>query len=565
MLGPAYVIEAPGVDTEQKTLDPDQIDGEIQRFQRALEMAVEEVEELATAVRERVDERQAAIFDAHAELIQDPLLVDQTIAGIRKDGLNADYVFWNVVTDVSDRLKAIGDSYMSERSYDLYDVGRRVMKFLGELKGPETGLPEGCIIVADTLGPSDTAQIQKDKIGGFCTNTGGPTSHTAIIAKALSLPAVVGLDFITHYVRTGDFLILDGEEGRVILNPSAEEIDIYRRRSEEFAAKREDFYKLAELPAITLDDVTIRLEANIELTSEMDSVIAQGAEGIGLYRTEYFFIERPTLPSEEEQEAAYRLVLDAMGDKEVVFRTLDVGGDKLANSLATPSEANPFLGLRAIRLCLAFPELFRCQLRPLMRAAGERPLNILLPMVSGVEEIWRSRAIIDQVAADLRGAGEVIPESIRIGAMIEIPSAAIQAERFANEADFFSIGTNDLVQYTLAVDRVNKMVGHLYQELHPAVLYLIRHVIQVCDKTNTPLTVCGEMAGHPQMALLLVGMGVRSLSMSPGLIGPVKQAIRTVEHKALRDMAERLQTLGTAEEVRSALRECLAHASTITS
>lgn len=555
VLGAAYVIETWSSGAEAKVRDilPEDVETEIERFHSALDLTVREITEIGRTVRERVDEKQAAIFDAHVELIRDPLLVDRTVQVIRHDRHNAEYVFWNVVRDVSARLKAIGDSYFSERSSDLFDVARRVLKFLGELRVSPQQVPEGCIIVADELGPSDTAQLQRDRIAGFCTNTGGPTSHTAIMAKALSLPAVVGLDYVTHYVRNGDFLILDGTQGRVILNPSDEVIARYRVKVLDYQESRRRLSEIRTLPAVTTDGVVVRLEANIELAEELESVVSEGAEGIGLYRTEYFFIDRSTMPTEEEQEAAYSTVIQAMGDRPVVFRTLDIGGDKLADYIPHAPEANPFLGLRAIRLCLAYPELFRCQLRPLLRAARGRPLHLLLPMVSCVEEIRKARREIDQVYSELPPCDR--PLHIKLGSMIEIPSAALQAESFAREVDFFSIGTNDLIQYTLAVDRVNKLVGHLYQELHPAVLQLIAHVARVCHRTETPLTVCGEMAGNPQLALLLVGLGVRSLSMSPSMIGPVKKAIRAAEAAQMKELADRLLCLSTPSEIRQALAE----------
>lgn len=558
VIGPAYVLETSGFKIQSHAIPEGETAAEIDRFHQAVELARKEVQELGETVSQRIDPQQAAIFEAHLTLLSDPLLIDKTVQGIRESLRNAEFIFWSITKEIGDQLQALGDSYFSERSHDLYDVARRVLKFLEEIKNPSgAAMPEGSIIVANDLGPSDTALFHRDRVAGFVTDEGGPTSHTAIMAKALSLPAVVGTDFLRHYVRNGDRLIVDGSEGKVILNPTPEQVALYEERGLEFAKMRENYSAVRDLPAQGIDGIKITLEANIEFTNELSLVANQGAEGIGLFRTEYFFIERRTLPTEEEQEAAYRKVLEAMGDKPVVFRTLDVGGDKLANAVPTPPEGNPFLGLRAIRLCLAYPDLFRCQLRPLLRAGAGKTLNILLPMISNINEVRQARQIINDVYENLEQKGVALPAEIRIGVMIEIPSAALQAELLAKEADFFSIGTNDLVQYTLAVDRVNKMVGHLYTETHPAILQLIDHVVRVAEQTGTPLSVCGEMAGDPVMALMLIALGVKRLSMSPSLIAPVKKAIRAIEVSYLKEVADDLLRMATPSEVRHCFMEHL--------
>lgn len=554
VLGPAFVIETQGGENESYSVAAADVDHEVDRFHAALEKAKAEVTELSRTVAERIDAQQAAIFDAHAVLLTDPHLINRTIKGIREERKNAEFIFWNVTRDIGEQLSAIGDSYFSERTHDLYDVARRVIKMLRNQHGNETlSIPAGSIIVANDLGPSETAQFNRERIAGFVTNSGGSTSHTAIMAKALSLPAVVGLDFITHYVRNGDFLILDGTQGKVILHPTPQMIAYYREQAEVFSRERATMAELKCLPAETLDGVHITLEANIEFAEEMELVAAQGAEGIGLYRTEFFFMGRDKLPTEQEQEAAYATVLNAMGDAPVVFRTLDVGGDKIPMTIPMAAESNPFLGLRAIRLCLAHPELLRLQLRPLMRAAAGRKLHLLIPMVSSLEEVAQTREHIDEVSRQLTREGAPLPQEILLGVMIEIPSAALQADVLAREVDFLSIGTNDLVQYTLAVDRVNKLVSQLFCETHPAVLQLIHRVVLAANAAQKPVTVCGEMAGDVTHSLLLIGLGVRRLSMSPSLIGPVKRAIRSVNAKDLEKMATTLLCLSTAQEVREAL------------
>jgi phosphotransferase system enzyme I (PtsI) len=553
-IGPAYVLESHGFESEEQHLAPEELAEEIALFHQAVELARREVHELARAVAEKLDEQQAAVFDAHVTMLGDPLLIQRTEERIRETSRNAEFSMWAVARDIGEQLTALGDVYFSERTHDIFDVTRRVVKFIRELKNPTAAqIPPGCIVVANDLGPSETAALRRDAVAAFCTNAGGPTSHTAIMAKALGLPAVVGLDFITHYVRTGDLLIVDGGEGTVTLNPSEDQISYYRDQALLYEQQRAELAEQSQLPSVTLDGVEILLEANIEFELELEAVLREGAHGIGLFRTEYLFIERDTLPSEEEQETAYRAVFEAMGDRPVVVRTLDVGGDKLSETIRTPQESNPFLGLRALRLCLAYPELFRSQIRPLLRAAAGREIHILLPMVSGVEEVIQAKEIIFGERDLLSKKGVALPTRILIGAMIEIPSAAIEAQTIAEEVDFFSIGTNDLTQYTLAVDRVNKMVGHLYHETHPAVLRLISMVVETGRKTGTPIAVCGEMAGSPLNALLLIGLGVRNLSMSPTQIGRVRQAIRGVECAAMEELARRLLTCRTATEVRDEL------------
>ncbi|MBI1290522.1 phosphoenolpyruvate--protein phosphotransferase [bacterium] len=558
-IGSAYVFEAHGAETEEQQVAADEIDDEIAVFHQALEMARKEVLDLGRAVAERLDQQQAAIFDAHVAMLGDPLIVERTVSRIRETHRNAEYVLWAIAKDIGDQLSALGDVYFSERTHDLYDVARRVIKFIRQIKNPGLSqIPPGSIIVANDLGPSETAALRRDEIAAFCTNAGGATSHTAIMAKALGIPAVVGLDFITHYVRTNDMLIIDGYEGTVILNPSAEQISYYREQAERHAAQQHELAGQSRLPAVTTDGTRISLEANIEFDLELAAVDRAGADGIGLYRTEYLFIQRDTLPTEAEQEAAYRTVFTAMGDRPVVVRTLDVGGDKLSETIRTPTEANPFLGLRAIRLCLAYPDLFRSQLRPLLRAAAGRELDVLIPMVSSPDEIVATRGFISEVKEQLQEAGESLPKRIRVGAMVEIPSAAIEAGTLAKYVDFFSIGTNDLTQYTLAVDRVNKMVSHLYHETHPAVLRLIHGVVVAAREMKIPVSVCGEMAGNPSLALLLVGLGVRSLSMSPSQIGIVRRSIRESSREALEKLAHSVLTCHSSGEVRDALSRHLA-------
>lgn len=554
-IGPAFVLEpASEAHAEAYHIEPQEVEGEITRFTDAVEKARLEIESIRLRVSESVDPQQAAIFEAHKAMLGDPYLIDRTIRRIREDRRNAEYVFWAVTRSIGDQLARIGDEYFSERNHDLYEVARRVLKFLAEFTPPDrASMAPGSIVVAPDLGPAETADFAHNNVAGICTNTGGPTSHTSILAKALGIPAVVGLDYITHYVRTGDMLIVDGATGRVILNPSADQLSFYEDLAREEAANREALAQIVTLSPTTADGTHVRLRCNIEFPEEVEAAVRHGAEGIGLYRTEFLFMEKGKLPSEDQQLQAYRTVIDRFGDDAVTIRTLDVGGDKMPGAFSTPLGDNPFLGLRALRLCLVNPELFKLQLRPLLRAADGKTLRLMLPMVASLDEVQDAREVIWQVRARLLREGLGVPERLLIGAMIEIPSAALIARSLARICDFFSIGTNDLTQYTLAVDRVNKSVAHLFQETHPAVLGLIQRVVEAGEAAGIPVSVCGEMAGDPRLALLLVGLGVRDLSVSPGTLPAVKRAIRSVNRAALEPIARRALTLETSREIQQLL------------
>lgn len=558
-IGPAYVLEPESYGGEGIDLASDEIEEEIERFEKALDLAREEVRLLGKQVAEKIDRQQAAIFDAHLLMLEDPQIVDSTVARIRSKRQNAESVLWEITRDLGDQMKALGDPYFAERNHDLFDISRRIIKFLRELRSPTpSDTPrEGCIVVAHNLGPGETAQLSRDRALGFCTNEGGATSHAAILAKALSIPAVVGLEFVTHYIRTGDRIILDGSAGKVILNPTAEQIRHYEEKQKELAQLRVALGELRDLPAISTDETHFSLLANIELPEELDSVEQHGAEGIGLYRTEYLYLHRDTLPSEEDHLREYKLVLERLEGKPVVMRTLDLGGDKMPGQLGVFSEQNPFMGLRAIRLCLARPEIYRIQLRAMLMAAAGRELSIMIPMVSTLEEIRATRRMIDEIQENLLRNGHDVPSRLQLGAMIEIPSAAIQTRDFCREVDFVSIGTNDLVQYALAVDRVNKSVASLYRECHPGVLKLIRIIAEQAAETSTPVSVCGEMASDPRLAILLAGLGIRTFSMSSSSLPVVKRALRAISITESETLAREALTMTTPEEVERLLEERL--------
>ncbi|MCB2155227.1 phosphoenolpyruvate--protein phosphotransferase [bacterium] len=557
-IGPAYVVESQGAPSEGYQLSDDEVEQEIERFKKAVQMAKDEIRAIGRQVAEKIDHQQAAIFDAHLMMLDDPVIIEPTIDRIRDEKSNAESIFWAVTKGLGEQLRTL-DEYFSERNHDLYDVARRVIKFLTQLTDASTHVMprEGCIIVAHDLGPTETAQLSREHVLGFCTNEGGPTSHTAIMAKALALPAVVGLEYVTHYIRSGDMIIMDGTEGKLILNPSLHQIEFYRRKADDYRSLRLSLVELRDEPAVTTDGTRVNLYANIEFPEELDAVIENGAEGIGLFRTEFLYLSDGGPAGESDHLREYQEVLTRMGDKPVVLRTMDVGGDKIAANDYSVPELNPFMGLRAIRLCLKNQDIFRSQLRAMLLAGAGRDIQIMLPMISSIDEVRASRQILDELMTQLGKNGHDLPTNVRLGAMIEIPSAALQAHVLAKEVDFFSIGTNDLVQYTLAVDRVNKSVAHLYRPAHPAVLGLLKYVTDSARNAGIPVSVCGEMAADPRYAILLAGLGIRSLSMGPSSIGVVKRAIRTIAIAEAKSLAQEVLTLSSTEEVEAHLHRRL--------
>jgi len=548
-IGPAYVLEHIALPVGGYDIPPEEVEAEVTRLKKAVQLAHEELSEIGRQVRERVDPQQAMIFEAHQSMLADPMLVEVTVQRIRGERQNAEHILWEVSQQISEQLRSIGDDYFSERNHDLFDVSRRVLKFLNRLSAPARDQPrEGSIIVANDLGPAEMAELHQLGAAAFVLAVGGPTSHTAILAKSLGLPAVINVENISQIVRTGTEIIVDGTEGVVILHPGEEDIERYRAAQQKYLLKRMSLEALRDLPPVTRDAKCVRLHANIEFPEEVEAALHHGAQGIGLYRTEFLYLGKEQLPSEDDCFHAFRHVLDRQAGP-VTFRTLDLGGDKRPELLPSGPEANPFLGLRALRLCLAQPKLFRVQLRALIRAGEGRSLRIMLPMVSSVEEVLAARHIIEDVEAELVAYGHAPVEELLVGIMVEVPSAALIATSLAKVCDFFSIGTNDLTQYTLAVDRLSSSVAHLYSPAHPAVLRLIHMVVEAGSAANIPVSVCGEMAGDPRLALLLLGMGIEDFSMSPGALPEVKRAIRNADYAHLSGVAREALRLSSAREV----------------
>jgi len=527
---------------------------EIAKFEDALTRTRAEILGIRKKLSTQIGREHSDIFNAHLLILEDRTLIEDVIALLKEEKVNAEYAFSKVIRRYFKAFSEMDDEYLRERISDIRDVGKRVLQNLyGEEKNALDSLTEKVIVVAHDLSPSDTATLDKNKILGFVTEVGGPTSHTAILGRSMEIPAVVGVDMATQTVKTGDLVIVDGAHGFLIVNPDEKTIEEYTQEEKRFTAFIGELDKLKNLPAETTDGRRITLASNIEFHDEIPSVISHGSEGIGLYRTEYFYMNRIDLPAEEEQFRAYKQVAEKMAPNSVIIRTLDLGGDKFASSLEVPHEMNPFLGWRAIRFCLTRVDIFKVQLRAILRASSFGKLKLMYPMISNVQELRKANAILRQCQEELKQEGVSFDSSIEVGAMIEIPSAALSADILAPEVDFFSIGTNDLIQYSLAVDRVNEKIAYLYDPTHTAILRLIKFTIESGHRKNKWVGICGEMAADPAIALLLTGLEIDEISTSPVALPKVKKTIRSVSFKEAKEIADHAMTLETGEEIREYL------------
>lgn len=529
------------------------IEEELNRFQEAVEKARREYNEIQKKIAMEIGKEMTRLFDAHLMLLEDA--AEETIQRIREERKNAEFTFYQILEKVKSAILSTGNGYLGERTVDIQDVEKRVLRNLMGTKSQTLGrLDCPVVIVARDLTPSDTASLDRRKVLGFATDLGGRTSHAAIVARSLGVPAVVGLGDISRRVRHGDLLILDGIRGVVYINPDQETLKLYQREKERFIQYERELLTFKDLPATTLDGRTVEVVANIELAEEIDSAIYYGAQGIGLYRTEYLYLARSSLPSEEEQYQAYRYIAEKMAPYPVIIRTFDLGGDKLLTGQDTVHELNPFLGWRAIRVSLKLLEVFKTQLRAILRASVMGNLRIMFPMISGLEELRRAKAILEETKQDLREERIAFDENCELGVMIEIPSAALVADQLAKEVDFFSIGTNDLIQYTIAVDRGNERIAYLFNPLHPAVLRLIKMIIEAGHNNGIWVGMCGEMSGEPLDIWLLLGLGLDEFSMSPIVLPEVKKIIRSITYKEAKTVAQRALELNTAEEVEAFIK-----------
>jgi phosphotransferase system enzyme I (PtsI) len=524
----------------KRELSEDDAAQEIKRFEHALVRTRQQITEVQRRVAETMSSSEADIFDAHLLMLEDRVLIEEVIKIIREQKANADYAFHTASDRYIAVLEAVEDEYLRERAADLRDLTSRVLDNLLNAKQQLDlrHLTEPCILVGHDLSPSTTAQLDRNFVLGFATDVGGKTSHTAILARSLDIPAVVGAQNISEELETGDYALLDGYNGTVIVNPTDQTLFEYGQLAKIKASLGEKLREIKGQPAVTLDGKAIHLSANIEDQNDVPAVLAHGAEGVGLFRTEFLFINRESLPTEEEQYKVYREVAVALKPQPVIIRTLDLGGDKFSSHLQIAKEMNPFLGWRAIRFCLAQPDVFRAQLRAILRTSAEGNVKMMYPMISGLDELNQANAHVEKCKAELRAENIPFDENLEIGAMIEIPSAALVADALAKKVKFFSIGSNDLIQYTLAADRTNEKVAHLYEPTHPAIIRLIKMTVDAAHANGNWAGVCGEIAGDPVLAPLLVGLGVDELSTAPSAIDTVKYIIRRIKNEEARKLAE---------------------------
>lgn len=555
-IGRAVIHDSGQLALGSRKVSPAHASREIRKLERSLEAAEIEIVALQDKLRTTLDEAHAAIFDPHLLFVKDPALKEQATRRIRAKHESASYAVTAVIREFANQFAQMEDAYISSRATDVLDVGNRICKHLAartRSSSHQHRYPSDTILFAHDLTPSDTAQLDQDRIRAFATEIGGPTSHTAILAKAMEIPAVVGLGPIIRRIPPGGQVIVDGYNGEVIIGPTESEVKQARNRRRRHQTRERDLRKLRNLPAETIDGYRVELSANIEFPGEIPSVIEHGAKGIGLFRTEFLYIQKAGLPSEDEQFEVYREVVEKVRPDAVIFRTLDVGGDKFLSEAVTRRELNPFLGLRAIRFCLAHPDIFRTQLRALLRASAYGRTKIMFPLVSSVSEVLEAKKLVRECEKELDAEGKDYDHELEIGVMIEIPSAALTAEQLAQEVDFFSIGTNDLIQYTLAADRSNERVAELYDPYHPAVLKLINQVTDAAQRAGIWVGVCGEMAGNPKTALLLIGMGIHELSMGARSVPEIKYLLRHIRLAEARRIASRVLSMKSSEDIRAVI------------
>jgi phosphotransferase system enzyme I (PtsI) len=555
-IGPAFLMTSEEDRLVEREIGEDDLPREIARFEEALIATRYQIHEIQQKVGSAIGQKNAGIFDAHLLVVDDRAFVEEVIRGMSAQRRNVEAVLASVADRYAQALAGVEDDYLRERAADVRDVTRRILRNLSGRSGALLAqLDHACILIASDLAPSDTASLNKKKVSGFATDLGSPTSHTAIMARALEIPAVVGLHDVSVRVSPGDQILIDGHKGMVIINPTRERLDRYDRIAEARQVIRAGLAQLREQPAITKDGYHVILSANIELPADVDNVLANGAHGVGLFRTEYLYLAQENLPTEEEQTRAYEEVARRLAPAQVIIRTLDLGGDKFLSHLNLPQELNPFMGWRAIRFCLAQPEIFKTQLRAILRASTIGNVKIMYPMISNVDEVIQANALLDQSKHELRTQGIPFQEDLDVGIMVEVPSAALTAHLIAPHVRFFSLGTNDLVQYTLAVDRVNERIAYLYKPTHPAIMRLIKQTIDVGHEHDVWTGICGEMAGNPLMAPLLVGLGIDELSVSPTVAPLVKDVIRSIRYSQAEDLAKAALASQSPAEVMDLCRQ----------
>lgn len=559
VVGQALLVGHERRPVHQRALSPEEVTGELARFDSALAESRRQLEELSQRVLQAVGEEHAAIFQGHLSLLDDPAVLAEVHLRISGDRQNAEFAYQSVVDGYCEMLGRVEDPYISGRVADLRDVSGRVVR---ELMGYEavdlSSLAAPCIIVADDLSPSDTASIDRKNVLGFITCIGSRTCHTAIMARAMGLPTVVGVADATSKIKSGDLLVVDGGRGRVTVSPSDAQLAVARTRMDERKAWVKKIRSEASLPTETVDGYHVRMAANVELPEEIPELKKNYGVGVGLFRSEFMFVNGASLEDEEAQYETYRQVAEEIHPQSVIFRTLDLGGDKFLSLMDLPVELNPFLGMRALRFCLSRPATFRVQLRAILRASAHGKVRMMFPMVTALEELLQALAILEDVKEELHAEGEVFNPHLDVGIMIEVPSAALIADRLAPHVDFFSVGTNDLVQYSMAVDRLNPDLSYLYQPGHPAIIRLLKVITDAAYEHGKWVGICGEMAADPLLVPVILGLGILELSMSPVSIPVVKRLIRHVRMHEAEALASQAMECDTAEEVTTLCRQFVA-------
>ena len=562
VFGKALVLKEEKIVLDTQKISEDQVEAEVTRFYAGREAAVEQLNSIHQRALKSLGEEKAAIFEGHLMILEDEELEEEIIDYLRSNKVNASVAASKIIDQQVEMLSEIDDEYLKERAGDIRDIGNRLIKNILGMHIVDLGdITEESILVAYDLTPSETAQLNLEKVLGFITDIGGRTSHTSIMARSLELPAIVGTNDVTARVNTGDYLILDAVNNRVYVNPTQAEIDELKTLEAKLAEEKAELAKLKDLPAVTLDGHKVEVVANIGTIRDCEGAHRNGAEGVGLYRTEFLFMDRDQLPSEEEQFIAYKEVVEAMEGRLVVLRTMDIGGDKELPYLNLPKEMNPFLGWRAVRIALDRREILHAQLRAVLRASAFGKLAVMFPMIISVEEIRELKSVLETLKAELRAEGKAFDENIQVGVMVETPSAAVNAKFLAKEVDFFSIGTNDLTQYTLAVDRGNELISHLYNPMSPSVLGLIKQVIDASHAEGKWTGMCGELAGDERATLLLLGMGLDEFSMSAISVPRIKKLIRHVNYQEVKALADEALQKPTAAEIEQLIQAFLAEKS----
>lgn len=548
--GKALLLKEDEIVINRKKISPDQVDQEVERFLAGRAKASAQLEVIKTKAGETFGEEKEAIFEGHIMLLEDEELEQEIIAPIKDEHASADAAAFSVIEGQAKALEELDDEYLKERAADVRDIGKRLLRNILDMTIVDlSSIQDEVILVATDLTPSETAQLNLNKVLGFITDLGGRTSHTSIMARSLELPAIVGTSDVTKQVKNDDYLILDAVNNKIYVNPTADVIDELKAVQNQYISEKDELTKLKDLPAITLDGHQVEVCANIGTVRDVAGAERNGAEGVGLYRTEFLFMDRDSLPTEEEQFQAYKAVAEAMGSQAVIVRTMDIGGDKDLPYMNLPKEENPFLGWRAIRICLDRKEILHDQLKGILRASAFGKLRIMFPMIISVEEVRELKAELEMLKAQLREKGQAFDETIEVGVMVETPAAAVIAHHLAKEVDFFSIGTNDLTQYTLAVDRGNELISHLYNPMSPSVLGLIKQVIDASHAAGKWTGMCGELAGDERATLLLLGMGLDEFSMSAISIPRIKKIIRNTNFEDVKALADQALAQPTAQEL----------------